>query len=75
VIPTTVIPLRGVTDHQALVGELEQGLAHRRPADPELAGDLVEVEAGAGLQPTGEDPVAQLGWPPGPGRSADRLDI
>ena len=33
--------------HQALVGQLEQRLAHRGAAGAELLGDLVEVEAGA----------------------------
>ena len=45
---------------QALVGQLEQGLADRGAADAELGGELVEVEAVARLQPAGEDPVAQL---------------
>ena len=36
VMPTTVMPLRGVTVHQSLVGQLEERLAHRGPAGAEL---------------------------------------
>ncbi len=46
--------------HQALVGQLEQRLAHRRAAGAELPGDLVEIEAGARRQAAGEDAVPQL---------------
>ena len=37
-------PAAGGDDHQALVGELEQGLADRGAAGAELLGDLVEIE-------------------------------
>ena len=46
--------------HQSLVGQFEQGLAYRGPADAELPGDLVEVEAVAGPELPGEHPVPQL---------------
>ena len=56
---------RGDLD-QTLVGELEQGLPDRRPADAELGRQPVEVQAVARLQPAGEDPVGVVRWPPGP---------
>ena len=60
---------------EALVGELEQGLADRGPADPELGRQLVEVQAVARLEAAGEDPVAELVGRLGPDGTADQFDI
>ena len=60
---------------QALVGELEQGLSYGGPADPELAGELVEVEAVTRLEPAGQDPVAQFVGRLGPDGRRDEFDI
>src|ERR1035437_1879191 len=60
---------------ESLVGELEERLAHRRAAGPELMGDLVEVEPRSGLQPAGEDPITQFAGGTGPYRTADRFEI
>ena len=60
---------------QPLVGELEEGLAHGGPADPEFRGELVEIEAVAGLQAAGQDPVTQFAGRLGPDGGADQFDI
>ena len=60
---------------EALVGQLEQRLADRGAADAELRGELVEVEAVARPQATGQDPVAQLVGRLGPDGRADQFDI
>jgi hypothetical protein len=61
--------------HEPLVGQLEQGLAYRRPADPEFGGQLLEVEPVTGPEATGEDPVPQLVGRLGPDGGADQFDI
>jgi hypothetical protein len=61
--------------NEALVGQLEQRLADRRAADPELRGELVEVETVPRPQAPGEDPVAQLVGGLGPDGCADQFDI
>ena len=65
---------RGDLD-QALVGQLEQGLPDRGPADAELRRQLVEVQAVTRLEPAGQDPVAQLAGRLGPDGGADQFDI
>ena len=60
---------------QALVGELEQGLPYGSPADPELGGQLIEVETVSGLEPAGQDPVAQLVGRLGPDGGRNEVDI
>ena len=60
---------------QALVGQLEQGLSDRGPADAELGRQPVEVQAVARLQPAGEDAVAQLVGRLGPDGGRDQFDI
>ena len=60
---------------EALVGQLEQGLADRGPADAELRRQVVEVQAVAGLEATGEDPVTELAGRLGPDGRADQFDI
>ncbi len=60
---------------EALVGELEQRLADRGPADPELGRQVVEVEAVAGLEAAREDPFTELAGRLGPDCAADQFDI
>ena len=58
----TVAPRFGVGVDEALGLEHEQRLAHRRPADPELAGELLLLQPLARLQPAVDDRLAdQLG--------------
>jgi len=66
--------LRGVMP-RALIGQLEQGLAHRGPADPEFGGQPLEVEPVTGPEAPGEDPVPQLVGRLGPDGGADQFDI
>ena len=47
--------------HQALLVEGDERLAHRQPADAELLGDRVLVDALARLEPAREDRVADVG--------------
>jgi hypothetical protein len=56
---------------EPLVGQLEQGLPDGGAAGAELDGQCVEIEAGAGGQGTGQDPVAQLLRSPAAYGSAD----
>jgi hypothetical protein len=60
---------------QALVGQLEQGLPDRGPADAELGRQLVQVQAVTRLEPPGEDPVAQLVGRLGSDGRRDKFDI
>jgi hypothetical protein len=60
---------------QALVGKLEQGLSYGGPADPELGGQVVQVQAVTRLEPSGEDPVAQFVGRLGPDGGRDEFDI
>lgn len=56
---------------QALVGQLQQGLAYRGPADAELRGETVEIQPVAGAQAPGQDPVSQLVGRLGPHGGSD----
>jgi hypothetical protein len=65
---------RGDLD-QALVGQLEQGLSYRRPADAEFGRQLIEVQAVTRLEPAGEDPVSEFAGRLGPDGGRDEFDI
>ena len=53
--------LAGDRLHESFAVQGDQGLAHREPADAQLVGDGVLVDALAGLQPPGEDRGAEVG--------------
>jgi hypothetical protein len=61
--------------YEPLIGQLEERLADRGAADPELSGQLFEVEAISRPQSAGEDPVSYLIGRLGPNGRADELDI
>ena len=63
-------PAAGGHLDEPLVGQLQQRLPDRRAAGAELGADGVEVEAGAGGEGAGQDPVAELLGGPAPHRPA-----
>jgi hypothetical protein len=65
----------GCDGDETLVGQLQQRLPERCPADAELRAQPLEVQAVAGPQPAGEDPVAELAGRLGPDGGADQFDI